>query len=134
MTSRRLKHLHENHTYFIQTKGSPDTEHKILSLVDEYVLIHQKYLAKGHTKLTEIKQIIKLVTIHSIDNGIQFNLKLHISHYTNLYFNLLGYLARLNSELGLAPASIRSNNIDVPISKDTPIVSPTPTKQSTMFL
>jgi hypothetical protein len=134
MTSRRLKHLHEDHTFFIKTKGSPDTEHKILSLVDEYVLIHQKYLAKGHTKLTEIKQIVKHVTFHQLDNGIQFNLKLHISHYTNLYFNLLEYLAKLNSELGLSPASIRSNSIDVPIVKPTPIVHPTPIVQSTMFL
>jgi hypothetical protein len=107
--SRRLKHLKEEHTFFIKGQGSPETEYTILKLVDEYVIIHQKYLAKGHTKQTEIKQIEKQINFSQKDNTIQFKLSLHVSHYTNLYFNIYEYIARLNSELKLPPASIRYN-------------------------
>jgi hypothetical protein len=136
MSSRRLKHLNEEHIFTIKTKGSPDTEHKILSLVDEYVHIHQKYLAKGHTKLTEIKQIVKHVSFNQMEDGIQFKLKLDIGHYTNLYFNIFEYLARLNSELGLPPASIKTGNISFKqITTNHIATNQIATKQkSTMFL
>ena len=33
--SRHLKHLKEQHTFFIKGQGTPETEHTILKLVDE---------------------------------------------------------------------------------------------------
>lgn len=110
--SRRLKHLREQHKFYIKGQASPETEHVILKLVDEYVLIHQKYLSKGHTKETEIKRIEKQINFK--DDGI--TLALHVSHYTNLYFSIYEYIARLNSELGLPPASIRYNVSTQPIN------------------
>jgi hypothetical protein len=110
--SRRLKHLNEKHVFFIKTIGAPNTETLIRSLVDDHILIYQKYTNKGHTKDTEIKKIDKVVELKQQDNGLIVKLSIHVHHYTSLYFSLYDYIAKLNSELKLPPASIKHTLVE----------------------
>ena len=107
--SRRLKHLKEVHRFFIEGVGSPGMEEIILRLVNEFILIHQKYKNKGHSRDSEIKQIEKHLNTSVTDVGISFKLHVHVHHYTKVYFNIYEYIAKLNNELKLPPASIKYN-------------------------
>ena len=131
--SRRLKHLKESHQFFIEGDGSPIMEQTILSLVDEFVLLYPKYINKGHSKQSEIKQIDKHVTISVSNNGFSFKLDIHIHHYTKLYFNIYEYIAKLNAELKLPPASIKYGPFNEDKPKVTSVSSNYRTKQVGMF-
>ena len=110
--SRRLKHLVENHVFLIKTAGQPNTESIIRNLVDEHIMIYQKYINKGHTKEGEIKKIDKTLELKQQDNGLIAKLSIHVHHYTKLYFSLYDYIAKLNSELKLPPASIIHTHVE----------------------
>lgn len=137
--SRRLKHLKELETFVIKTSGTPQTEHAIMSLVDQFVFIYPKYITKGHTKETEIKQIEKKIDITPHEEGLLVKLSIHVSHYTQLYFDLYQYLAKLNSDLSLPPASIKSihefsPSINKQIDLPTITVNPEVVNAKGMFL
>ena len=112
--SRRLKHFKEEHEFFIKTVGEPGTECIVRNRIDENIRIYQKYVNKGHTKDGEIKKIDKTIKLTQTGDQLRVQLGIHVHHYTKVYFTLYDYLAQLNSDLNVPPASISHTPVTEP--------------------
>ena len=115
-----MKHLKEEHQFFIEGAPSPSIEQSVLGLVDEFVLIYPKYMNKGHTKQSELKQVEKHVSVTVTERGVAVKLNVHVHHYSKVYFNIFEYMAKLNAELKLPPASIKYGQVSEPVDIPKP--------------
>lgn len=106
-TSRRLKHHRESATFHIKSANiKSNLEEIILKNLGDFIQLSHKTMLKGGDKNIDIKKVEGEANIQTIQAGCLVALKVHIHHYANVYFDLPGYLARLNTELELKPASV----------------------------
>lgn len=102
MPSRRLKHYKNEIKFFIMDKDNSDLGRIIYEKIDDAIKIYQKYIAKGHNKVNEIKHIEKKMEIVNKNSiGMVIKLNIHVHHYTSLYFDEEYYYTLLTKELFL---------------------------------
>ena len=69
--------------------------------------LEQKVLNKGNTLEEDLKKIDKqLQIVQHTPTAYVVQLTLHIHHYSRLYFDTEEYMALVNAELNLPPASV----------------------------
>jgi hypothetical protein len=110
--SRRLKHNKEEYSFFVpkskySNQGSLRKE--LYDLIPYAINIYPKYKnpPKNHTKETEIKLIEREFEFTDGEIGVYVILKLHIHHYTKLYFDLSYYFGLLEDKFGLDTGNVK---------------------------
>ena len=105
--SRRLQHYYTTINFYIETL-QPRCEEVLYNNIESCIHLHQKFINKGHTKENEIKQIEKKIEITNIlNNGCNIKLTIHVSHYSNLFFDNNQYFAKVINCLDLPLMSIK---------------------------
>lgn len=104
--SKRLKHYLETAIVFINTKDPrSDLQEIIIKNASEFVKLTYKAAKQGSVDV-DIKFIDCEVTMSEIPEGMIAKLRLHVHHYSSVFFDLQPFLARLNTELSLKPGSV----------------------------
>jgi hypothetical protein len=120
--SRRLKHKTYTYRLFLKnTKHYDHTQEKeIYNSVNNNLDLTHKHLINGHTKKEDIKNYDVNISHAVYQDGILLNVKINVSYYSNIIFNLNPFIFDISMILNI-PSNLIMNIDDKPVSKKTSI-------------
>lgn len=103
MSGRRLKHFKDQYRFKLNCSNCKCNE-ILYESVDECIHLEQSMINKNHKLSDDIKKIEKeIVFINTNSKCLEVELKLHIHHYSKMYFDFNQYISKINTKLEIPP-------------------------------